>query len=148
MILQLLPTVLNHFPHTYFGVREGEAGNPGKSWRFCDHTWWSWEGDLEPPGCRRPNPASDPIGKQAANLWLGATCTPLSRDTLRTVTQPHRGDTSRARTPQRGYSTPLGALSAAHGVGQSHPIWDGGSTWGWRAALPTRHKLNHHFHQA
>jgi len=33
MILQPLPIVLNRFPPTYLRVLEGEASDPGKSWR-------------------------------------------------------------------------------------------------------------------
>lgn len=64
MILQLLPIVLNHFPPAYLGVLEGEANDPGKSWKAV--TTHGGAG-REPWSC---------LG---ANLWLSATCTPLTQ---------------------------------------------------------------------
>lgn len=59
MILQPLPIALNHFLPTYLGVLEGEASDPGKSWRAVTTHGGAGREPLELPG-----------GKSVAQCYL------------------------------------------------------------------------------
>lgn len=87
MILQPLPTVLNHFPPTTSGSWKKKPEvqeNPGVL-EGPDHSWWRWEGALELPGCKT---------MAQWDLWVHLYSVPWQQG----------GDTSRA---------PLGGLGAA-----------------------------------